>query len=250
VESVKLPKALKYEPLIDAVFEVRLKDSASLGDILPGYLYTSLEPKSKIERLPAADLPLMVRQNDVNLKYVPTIRVDWENYYIAIGDQNLVVSCKLPYPKWINFKSAILSVVKKVSEVVPSEAIERFSLKYVNLIAAPTHEDQIQKINMNISLGKNVISKDPVNLQVHLNEDNKTHIITVVVGADAVMYDGSRKFGVVVDIDSITHCNGVSFSEFSSKFENDLEDLRQANKVKFFDCLTAETIKEMEPAYE
>ena len=53
----KLPKALEREPLVDAVFEVRIKGTQPLGDILPGFLMAQLKPKPKMMRLPAADIP-------------------------------------------------------------------------------------------------------------------------------------------------------------------------------------------------
>ncbi|WP_442096987.1 hypothetical protein [Rhizobium brockwellii] len=40
----KLPKVLEREPLVDAIFEVRLKNPSSLADILPGFLYHELTP--------------------------------------------------------------------------------------------------------------------------------------------------------------------------------------------------------------
>src|SRR5690606_24858904 len=96
----KLPKILEREPLVDAVFEVRLKEAPSLADILPGFLFHELSPKPVLQRLPAAEIPQPLRAHDPNLQFAPILRLEWDQYFIAIGERNFVVSCKLPYPKW------------------------------------------------------------------------------------------------------------------------------------------------------
>ena len=113
----RLPISLEREPLIDAIFEIRMDGSIHHADILPGILFQQLDPKPQIKRLPAAELPHPVRVNDPNLRFVPTQRLKWKEYFIAVGDQNIVISCQLPYPKWNNFKNAILEVTEQISNV-------------------------------------------------------------------------------------------------------------------------------------
>ena len=51
-----LPKSLEKEPLVEAVFEVRLNDAPQLADILPGFLLHDLGPETKVQRLPSAEI--------------------------------------------------------------------------------------------------------------------------------------------------------------------------------------------------
>lgn len=248
----KLPTALEHEPLVDALFEVRLKDSPSLAVILPGILFHELGLDSPAEKLPIADIPSPVRAKDPGLQYAPVVRLKWEKYYISVGERSIVVSCDMrePYPKWPNFKNAILRIIDCIGKIKVPGKVERYSLKYVNLITTSSLADQVSKINMSISLGNVNIKDEQVNIQVHKKEKDIVHILSVITGASGRRATGEAVSGVIVDIDSIRLMQPLDFSEFSSSLEPCLEELRQENKVKFFGCLRDATIQEMGPAYE
>ncbi len=110
-----LPKTLEHEPLVDAVFEVRLNETPPLADILPDFLLHDLGHETSIYRLPAAEIPYPMRKEDVNLQFAPIRRVEDDNVSILVGDRNAIVSCKLPYPKWPNFKPIILDVMARIA---------------------------------------------------------------------------------------------------------------------------------------
>ena len=103
---------------------------------------------------------------------------------------------------------------------------------------------------MSIALGSVEVLADHVNMQVHRVEDDIVHILSVITGAKGNRSDGTELDGVVVDIDSIRNIELTDYSTFVSDLEPKLEQLRLANKVKFFDCLSEATIKEMGPIYE
>lgn len=245
-----LPKILEREPLVDAVFEVRLDGAPHMADLLPGILFGQLSPKPSIQRLPAAEIPQPVRTSDPNLAFAPVIRLGWRGYTISLGDRNLVIGCKLPYPKWPHFKDAILEITKIVAQVGIDGPVRRYSLKYVNLIQAPTIAAQIAKINMAIKVGDIAVKDDHFSVQVHRNENDILHILSVMTGAQGKLADGKRIFGAIVDIDSICTVDFPTFGAFAEKLEPAVEALRLANKVKFFSCLTDETVEEMGPKYD
>jgi len=127
--------------------------------------------------------------------------------------------------------------------------VERYSLKYVNLIQAPTIVDQITKINMAVRVGEVEVKDDHMSVQVHRSEGDTLHIMSVVTGAQAGIADGNQVLGAVVDIDSIRFVHFADFGEFASKLAPAVETLRQANKIKFFSCLTDAAINEMGPKF-
>ncbi|MCA3440609.1 MAG: TIGR04255 family protein [Rhodobacter sp.] len=245
----KLPEILEREPLVDALFEVRLRDTSPIADILPGILFQENGSTTKVSRLPVAELPPDMRASDPNLRYAPLVRVELEKYLVSVGDRSVLISCKLPYPKWKQFKAAILDIVARIAKLRVVGNVERYSLKYVNLIQAPTIAEQVSKINMSITLGDVKVSDDHANVQVHHKKDGIIHILSVVIGAQGNLADGQAVFGTIVDIDSIREFAPVDFAIFQQNLEPGLQDLRQANKKKFFACLTAEAIDEMGPVY-
>ncbi len=247
---MKLPKTLDHEPLVDAVFEVRMGGAPQLANLLPGALFGQLTPKPTVQRLPAAEIPQPIRDQDPNLAFSPVVRLDWGKFTISFGDRNLVIACKLPYPKWPTFKEAIISIVERVAQVGIEGPVERYSLKYVNLIQAPNLAAQISKINMAVRVGEVEARDDHLSVQVHRNEGDTLHIMSVVTGAQGKMPNGKTVFGAVVDIDSIRTASFSDFNTFAENLGPSVESLRQANKVKFFSCLTDTTISEMGPKYD
>jgi hypothetical protein len=86
--TISLPKKLKKEPLIDAIFEIRFLSDFQASEIIPGFLFSKLGGKKSVISLPAAQLPKTVREGDPNLKFSPTVQLDWEAFSIYIGDKN------------------------------------------------------------------------------------------------------------------------------------------------------------------
>ena len=246
----KLPKILEKEPLVEAVFEVRMGGEPLLADLLPGVLYGQLEPRPELQRLPAAEIPKPIRAADPNLVFAPLVRLNWHEFTISIGDRSFVVACKLPYPKWPRFKEAVLDIVGKVAAIGISGSVERYSLKYVNLIEAPTISQQINKINISVKVGDVQVNEEHVSVQVHRREKDTIHILSIITGAEGKLGDDRQISGVVVDIDSIRIGQFPNFEDFASQLEPAVETLRQENKVKFFSCLTDATINDMGPTYD
>src|SRR6266849_8050173 len=131
---MKLPKKLGREPLIEAIFEMRFKTPSPASNFLPGYLFTKLVGQKTIERLPAAELPEQMRSVDQNLRYAPLIRIRWGSYLVLIGDRNVGLACGVPYLGWHDFKPNILMLVRSLSQAEIIDSVERFSLRYTDII--------------------------------------------------------------------------------------------------------------------
>lgn len=250
LDVLKLPKVLEQEPIVDAIFEVKFGGSPQLAEILPGMLFSYLEPKPKVHRQPAADIPQPLRANDMNLAFAPIMQLELDRFTVSIGDRNVVVGCKLPYPKWPAFKEKILELMQIMAKVGVESNVERFSVKYVNLIPAASHAEQIAKIEIALRIGPLEVVDNHINLQVHHNEGKTLHILKVVTGASAKLATGETRHGVIVDVDSIRNIEPRPYQKFTENLEPELEALRQSNKVKFFNCLKRETIEEMGPVYD
>lgn len=245
----RLPITLEREPLVDALFEVRLEYAEAMADILPGYLSHEFG-RPNIRRLPAAELPQPMRLNDPNLQFAPVLRMEWDQYVVSVGDRNIVVGCKLPYPKWHNFRAYIMKIVNSVSRMNLSGRVARYSLKYVNLLEAESVADQVAKVKMDITVGPVHVVDEYVNIQIHRHEADMVHIITLVTGAQLNFPQGGTKNGIIVDIDSIRDISPCEFGDFAVNLEPGLEQLRQRNKQVFFGCLSDSTLEELGPVYE
>jgi len=246
----QLPTKLGKEPLIDAVFEVRFSSTAPASDILPGFFFSKLSGCGIIERLPIAQLPKPVRDADPNLQFSPLVRLSWNNFFISIGDSSLVIGCKIPYSGWSNFKPAIIEAVSCAMEIGIIQTVQRFSIKYIDLLSASSIRDQISLIRASVVIGKHTLEQENFTLKIEVPMNGFFHIVHIISSANALLADGSKRDGIIVDIDTITTVNNQEFQSWVTDLPEKLDTIHAANKSMFFECLHPETITSLEPVYE
>lgn len=248
--STALPKKLKNEPLIDAVFEIRFHGTAPASNILPGYLFSKLDGDKKIEKLPAGQLPEVVRQNDPNLKYAPVVRILWKTFGIQISDNGLSVACFIPYPGWTAFRETISLVIDHLASAGIVHKVERYSIKYVDIIPAKTLTEQISAVNLDLTIGSHKLKKEFFQVRVDVPIDDLINIITINSSAEITLPSGEQKKGIVVDIDTIMNIDNSSIGEVVSSIADNIQRMHDINGELFFSCLKKETIEMLEPIYE
>ncbi|MEY3786917.1 MAG: hypothetical protein RLZ75_1124 [Pseudomonadota bacterium] len=246
----KLPIKLEAEPLIDAVFEVRFISLFPASSILPGLLFSRLEGDKTIDSLPAAQLPKQFRDSDPNMQFAPLSRIDWSDFYINIGDQSLSIGIKHPYPGWNKFQTAIIKGVEIIKDSNIIGAIERYSLKYIDLIPSVSLKDQVSFINSDITLAGHKLEKEAFQLRIEIPKDGFINAVQVISSAKAIIHTGELLDGLVVDVDTISNQKFASIEDLLIDFEEKLSTIHRVNKEIFFDCLTDTTIQLLRPIYE
>ena len=249
---MQIPVALGNEPLVEAIFEIRFRGESNFASIIPGYLFEHLDKEDKptITNLSPLEIPRQIRATIPELTYAPIVNLDQRRFRISVGENSIVVSCKLPYPKWPSFKEKIFEVLTKICDIVRDYEIERYSMKFVNIIEANSFEEQIGKIELNLMLNNSNEIGEDLHLVFHQKENDFVHILTIKTNANVKFSEENERNGFMLNVDTIKYCNGLSFEPFIQKMRSDLEVLKLKFKKKFFDCLTNETIKSMEPEYE
>lgn len=245
-----LPSKLKKEPIIDALFEMRFTSATSASSIVPGFLFSRLQGEKTIERLPTDQIPKQLLDSDPNLRFAPLIRLHWGNFLISIGDRSLGVACKMPYPGWKTFKPGILEVVTAMKEIGIIQAVDRFSMKYIDLIPANSVAEQVSAIRGTVVLGNHTLKQENFALRIDIPKDGMLHIVQINASATAKLQDGSTLEGVIVDTDSIINLENLDFDAFLVRLPEQLESLHSANKAMFFECIQPQTLTSLEPVYE
>jgi uncharacterized protein (TIGR04255 family) len=250
-----LPTKLKKEPLVDALFEVRLASPAhAIGSILPGLLFTRLSsphhPPPKIERLPMAGLPEQVRNANPFFKYQASLRVVGHQFSVSIGESSITLACHLPYPGWTTFKSQIVDVMRLVREIAETSEIERYSLKYANVIEGDKLDEQIGRTNLSLSFGNHKLASEVFSLRVELPREPFVHIVQIASSALVTLADGSIRSGLLIDVDTVKNDHNRRLLTFLDLLDQDLDSIHIENKKLFFECLTPETTDQLEPSYD
>lgn len=245
----RIPIRLKKEPLLEAVWEVRFTSHRpSVADLLPGLIYQALPKKyPEIIRLPAADIPASIAQQDPKLRYMPKIRLAGGNQAVQIGEHVISLSCRRPYTGWQKFSADIRQLIDVVSRAELIEKLERLSLKYIDLIQLD-QPPNLSCLNIGLQLGGQEINTAPVQVRTEIKEDSLIHIIQIVSPAEVAIPDDPQKYsGVLLDIDSIKNFTG---NGFWVDVDDQLDAVHYASKKMFFNLLASETIEKLEPEYQ
>jgi len=244
----KIPIRLRKEPLLEAVWEIRFSGTkSSIADLLPGMLFNALPGKYRnIVRLPAADIPAPIVEHDKNLRYAPKIRLENGNQAVQIGEHVVSLSCRRPYTGWNQFSADIRDLARAVQDTGLIESLERFSLKYIDLIELEQPVG-LGCLSLDLKLGAHEISTKPVQLRTEIKEDDLMHIVQIVSPAE-VSLPGvqDRLKGVLLDIDTIKY---LDKKESWGELDGRLDDVHMACKRMFFSLMKPETVDKLEPEY-
>ena len=245
---MNLPKKLNKEPLIDIIFEMRFVGLYPASDILPGIFFSKLEGQKSSSRLPVDQIPKAMRDADPNLQFAPVACLDWDQFRINIGDRNIAVNCKLPYPGWAMFKSVIIKILDILNDLSIVQSVQRYSMKYIDLINPAI--TQTNFLNFDLTIANVALKKEAFQLRIEVPKDNFINVIQLASPATVKLLDGVVKEGVMVDIDTICNVENITLQNLLTDFSTKLEQIHQINKALFFDCLTPEAITNLEPIYD
>jgi uncharacterized protein (TIGR04255 family) len=250
-----LPKKLKKEPLVDALFEVRfLPTIPAVSSILPGLLLMSLNASEKepmqIERLQASEIPSQMRNADPFLKYQPLMKLSGERFVLLVGDWSLTVGCKLPYAGWSEFKPKIIGVMDVLKGSTLVKELERYSMKYVDVVEAKTLAEQIQRANMEIRIGSHKVAAEPFSVRIEIKQHEFVNLIQIAGQAQVMLPGGNVRSGLLIDVDTVVDHRTTNFDQFTLELPDRLERIHTENKTRVFECLTPETIEYLEPVYD
>lgn len=243
-----IPVRLGKEPLLEAIWEIRFSDaSPSVTDLLPGMLFKAFPEKYlKAVKLPAASIPAPLADHDPGLQFAPKIRLEGGKQSVQVGDRVVSLSCRRPYPGWERFSADIRELAEGVEDTGLIERLDRFSLKYIDLIEleSPIGLEQLQ---LELRLGKYDLAAKPVHLRTEIKDNDFIHIVQIMSPAEVRLTDvDSRLKGVLVDIDSIMP---LTDEDSWAALHQGLDAVHASCKNIFFSILKQETIEKLEPKY-
>lgn len=244
-----IPKRLKKEPLLEAIWEIRFQsDAPGIRDILPGLLFQRYSGECpEVLRLPPADLPPFVLEEDEGLRYVPTFKLQGPQFSILIGARVVALSSQRPYAGWPVFSDKIKKLAAFLQETNLLHRPERFSLKYIDLLPESTiGKCSLDVFNLSLQVGGKDIAQLPSQLRTEIREDGWLHILQIASPAHTRIGQEEAVRGVLIDIDSITLADAESFW---TDMENKLEEGHDRSKAIFFSLLKEETLLALQPEY-
>ncbi|SXE48775.1 Uncharacterised protein [Klebsiella variicola] len=245
-----IPERLKENALVNVLFEIRFSsENNTFSNIMPGILFTELSLKNSF-RTPHFEMPEIIRQQNADFKYLPLVGFIWGDYNILLGDNVLLLSVNSRYPGWETFKKHICTLMNIVKKHGLISVVERFSLKYVDIIEYPSAENIGEQLNMCISLGDENYLDPYLHLRSEKHEGDVVIIIQLAGNARAEGPAIKTREGFMIDIDCIINKRNLTFGNVIQNFESELDSLHHKNKTVFFNFLTDKALANLGAVYE
>lgn len=246
-----IPKRLKKEPLIEAIWQVQFepKEGLPVGDLLPGILYSALKleyPNLQLHRLPTADIPAPVAQFDPNLRFSAKYRMEESGspFLFQVGDRIVTMNCRKPYAGWSAFKERILKLLDVIesSGLVPDPA--RHSLRYIDLLIVDPAPD-LKALQVQFQIGQWSLQNLPLQMRVEIPDEECNHVVQIATPAEANLPEG-RLQGSVIDLETVSSSMPSGWEDVRAQ----IDLIHDRSKAVFYQqLLTADAIALMEPEY-
>ncbi len=239
------PKKLSQDAIAEALLEVRF-DADDLSELVVGRLTDlAMLDGFSTTRLPQAEIPEAVREQDLGLRWQPTMerRAVDNTVAVRIGPHVISYHVYQPYPGWPCFSDSLKALVSSVFEQLTNVKITRMGLRYVNLMQSSKHSvSQITDLNLELNVAGQSVQNDFHFGHVVVPDEGSHHVMTRVsspafLGAD----QAPRDTVAVVDLDVF------SPQEFQLLNSDDaltwLERAHNYEKDAFFRLLTPEVVE-------
>lgn len=250
-----LPKKLQKSPLVEAIWQVNfdVDPSLSVGNLLPGILYSELEGNKKgykLLQLPFAAFPPAIADADENIKYQAKYRIESESdpYLYHIGEHMVSINCRTPYQGWNSFKNKILELVSVLQKTSFQFMNHKISLRYINFFPESFVQSLAAIFNIKLNIGSFEINNEPLQIRVGIKDDTCNHAVLLVNPAQLLLSDPNREhIGIIIDIETTLNNNTQNLFEEIQK----IDFLHERNKTFFFtEILTKDTISRLLPVYD
>lgn len=244
----RIPIRLGKEPLVEAVWEVRFDGGESVGSALPGILYEKYHrenPDLKVQTLPLVSMPGEVRSLQPSFRYMPTHSLKVGSYVVFTGDHVVALSVSAPYPGWSRYGAAICRLADWLQESGLVRTPTQFSLRYTDFFEGDRRI--LGNFRLALKAGSYEPSEDGFQFQMGIKLDGLAGAVQMAFPAQMTHPESRIRTGLVTHVQATW--TAASETSFWDQYGASLGVAKAACHKVFFNLLTDEAIKAMDPIY-
>ncbi|CAG68939.1 hypothetical protein ACIAD2134 [Acinetobacter baylyi ADP1] len=186
-------------PLIEAIFEVRFLPKLNFATELLIAINQVFSDHLSIIHADGLQIPndLKLQQND--FYYTPSYKINYSSFSLLVADGSIVIlknALDGQYEGWNIFKELPLQILNILKSKNPLDQIQRYSLKYTNLIR---NDLSLNDLNFTLKIGETALQDDAkLALKTELHEDN--FIIMTDIASHVELRNISDVTGKITDL--------------------------------------------------
>jgi uncharacterized protein (TIGR04255 family) len=241
-------RRLERPALVEATFELRFAPAPNVtGELLFGLIFASLKERyPAVARTGTAGLPLELRRSRPELRYLSEYRLEGQSVAVSLGDSVLTATALPPYPGWSKFREQCMQAVRVLSETGHVARVERFSLRYTNIL--PLQDgNPLDPLNIRIDLAGLPLHPDGFKLRF---EKRSVPFVTVVECASrtaALISPSETREGLLFALDTIRQHDAGGFLQDPAAH---LEKAHTLLEAIFLGLVSEHALEAMGPVWE
>jgi uncharacterized protein (TIGR04255 family) len=242
-----IPRKLKDDAILEAVCQIQFKTS-EVPELVIGRLTLEQSWKDfKPNRLPAADIPRPIRNQDANLRFAPTFELRRPDGARVIRLNDNLISYHIigvnNYCGWSQFKPELEGAVAALFEQLKGVEITRLTLRYINALNEERHRiGVVHDLDLQLMVGGMKVL-GPVNINF-TEERGRLHTSTTrIAHPEFVQGELPKGTCAIVDVEV------TSPPQFSAKQPREvldwIESAHTYEKEAFFKLIPSEVLSHL-----
>lgn len=198
-----IPIKLRDDAIVEAVCQVHFSTAVELPEVVLGRLSDFGDKgEFRVTRLPAADIPAVVRRNDPNFRHQALLELKNEaGSTVRVGDN--VISIHVvgvgKYPGWETYRPQVQRMLTQLFFRVSEVEIHNATLRYINaLVPTRHHIASIHDLEIRVAVG-DAQFKGRMNLNI--SEPRGDEFVVTTRIADTTFVQGNLPDGTVAVVD-------------------------------------------------
>jgi len=239
---MKLPLRISPCPIIDSVIEARFETGLP-DDAIFGLFFGQFRSDfPRFEKLPVAQLPDEVKQNDPNLKFSPYFQARSEGFVLRFGPRVISLSNPVDYVGWEKYFAKFKKLFADFNRLETEKRFCRVGVRYIDHFKF----DIFPRIKMKISLQDRELAEIPKAFSCQLNRSGISSNLQIANNIALVIEEKTASGGSIIDIDSF-----IDFPENSTPEQilQTIETCHQIDKEHFFSLLNEDFLAQLCPEY-
>jgi uncharacterized protein (TIGR04255 family) len=187
-----------------------------------------------------------MRDTTPQLQHAAVFKLQGENEAVLLGDRVASFNATRPYPGWSKFRSRVIQVASALKESGHIANLDRYSLKYVNVIDSSKAAHPAAPFNLRVEAKSCELSPNGFRLRFETKIKGFLNIVEFASGVTSTV--GTEQLqGTMITLDTIMEPADTGFWDGVEQRLNATHDVLEA---MFFELLTSETIEAMGPSYD